>query len=181
MWRPATRPRPQFRTAYNLYHQEFKPLLKNAGLPGFTFHSLRHACATLLLAKNINPKIVQEMLDQATIPQTMDTYSHVMQVRRRAEVRAVYVSVWMCSRDWLRLGLRGLLQAPLPSYTVPSVRLLGELLRRLALQPETCRPRLGLRLLKLLKPFDVLHVRREGGELGVAFSQQRIAEQRAIR
>jgi integrase len=42
----------------NLYHRGFKPLLKSAGLSGFTFHSLRHTCATLLLSKNVNPKIV---------------------------------------------------------------------------------------------------------------------------
>ncbi len=64
--------------ADNLYHREFKPLLKKAGLSGFTFHSLRHTCATLLLSKNVNPKIVQEMLGHATISQTMDTYSHLM-------------------------------------------------------------------------------------------------------
>jgi integrase len=64
--------------ADNLYHREFKPLLMKARLSGFTFHSLRHTCATLLLSKNVNPKIVQEMLGHATISQTMDTYSHVM-------------------------------------------------------------------------------------------------------
>jgi integrase len=56
----------------------FKPLLKRAGLPEIRFHDLRHTCATLLLSKNVNPKIVQEMLGHATISQTMDTYSHVM-------------------------------------------------------------------------------------------------------
>jgi integrase len=61
-----------------LYHRGFKPLLERAGLSGFTFHSLRHTCATLLLSKNVNPKIVSEMLGHATISQTMDTYSHVM-------------------------------------------------------------------------------------------------------
>ncbi len=64
--------------ADNLYHRGFKPLLVLAGLSGFTFHSLRHTCATLLLSKNVNPKIVSEMLGHATISQTMDTYSHVM-------------------------------------------------------------------------------------------------------
>jgi integrase len=44
----------------------------------FTFHSLRHTCATLLLSKNVNLKIVQEMLGHSTITQTMDTYSHVL-------------------------------------------------------------------------------------------------------
>jgi integrase len=64
----------------NLYHRDFKTLLEIAGLAGqgFTFHSLRHTCATLLVSKNVNPKIVQEMLGHATISQTMDTYSHVL-------------------------------------------------------------------------------------------------------
>jgi integrase len=64
--------------ADNLYHRGFKPLLQKAGLSGFTFHSLRHTCATLLVSMNVNPKIVSEMLGHATISQTMDTYSHVM-------------------------------------------------------------------------------------------------------
>jgi integrase len=34
--------------------------------------------ATLLLSENVNPKIVQEILEHATISQTMDTYSHVL-------------------------------------------------------------------------------------------------------
>jgi integrase len=62
----------------NLVKRSLRPLLEKAGLSGFTFHSLRHTCATLLLSKNVNPKIVQEMLGHATISQTMDTYSHVM-------------------------------------------------------------------------------------------------------
>lgn len=64
----------------NLYYREYMSLLKKAGLgdAGFTFHSLRHTCATLLLSKNVNSKIVQEMLGHATISQMMDTYSHVM-------------------------------------------------------------------------------------------------------
>jgi integrase len=68
----------------NLYHRDFKCLLKRADLwsedkgKRFTLHSLRHTCATLLLSKNVNPKIVQEMLGHATITQTMDTYSHVL-------------------------------------------------------------------------------------------------------
>lgn len=63
----------------NLYHRDFKAALERAGLPAmFRFHDLRHTCATVLLSKNVNPKIVQEMLGHATISQTMDTYSHVL-------------------------------------------------------------------------------------------------------
>ncbi len=52
--------------------------MEKAGPSSFTLHSLRHTCATLLLSKNVNPKIVPEMLEHATISQTMDTRSHVM-------------------------------------------------------------------------------------------------------
>ena len=56
----------------------FKPLLKRAGLPQVSFHDLRHTCATLLLSKNINPKVVSEMLGHACIVITLYTYSHVL-------------------------------------------------------------------------------------------------------
>jgi integrase len=56
----------------------FKPLLKRAGLPQIRFHDLRHTCATLLLGRNVNPKIVSEMLGHASIAITLDTYSHVL-------------------------------------------------------------------------------------------------------
>jgi integrase len=56
----------------------FKPLLKRTRLPKICFHGLRHTCATLLLTKNVNPKIVSEMLGHASIAITLDTYSHVL-------------------------------------------------------------------------------------------------------
>jgi integrase len=59
-------------------NHRFKPLLKRGGLPQVRFHDLRHTCATLLLSKNVNPKIVSEMLGHATIAITLDTYSHVL-------------------------------------------------------------------------------------------------------
>ena len=61
----------------------FKPLLRRAGLPEIRF-DLRHTCATLLLSKNVNPKVVSEMLGHASIAITLDTYSHVLPTMRRA-------------------------------------------------------------------------------------------------
>jgi integrase len=63
---------------HNLIRRSFKPLLERAGLPGVRFHDLRHTCATLLLTRNVNPKIVSEMLGHSTIAITLDTYSHVL-------------------------------------------------------------------------------------------------------
>ena len=59
-------------------NHRFKPLLKQAQLPLVRFHDLRHTCATLLLGRNVNPKIVSEMLGHASIAITLDTYSHVL-------------------------------------------------------------------------------------------------------
>jgi integrase len=64
--------------AKNLVDRSFKLLLELAGLPPIRFHDLRHTCATLLLSKNINPKIVSEMLGHTTVAITLDTYSHVL-------------------------------------------------------------------------------------------------------
>jgi integrase len=64
---------------HNFFRRCFKPMLEKAGLPHTVrFHDLRHTCATILLSKNVNPKIVQELLGHANISQTMDTHSHVL-------------------------------------------------------------------------------------------------------
>jgi integrase len=62
----------------NLRNRSFKPLLGRAGLRQIRFHGLRHTCATLLLSKNVNPKVVSEMLGHASVRITLDTYSHLM-------------------------------------------------------------------------------------------------------
>ncbi len=67
----------------------FKPLLKRAGLPEIRFHDLRHTCATLLLSKNVNPKVVSEMLGHASIAITLDTYSHVLPTMQESAAKAM--------------------------------------------------------------------------------------------
>lgn len=67
----------------------FKPLVKRAGLPEIRFHDLRHTCATLLLGKNVNPKVVSEMLGHASIAITLDTYSHVLPDMQDSAARAM--------------------------------------------------------------------------------------------
>jgi integrase len=56
-------------------------ILREDALSQFLRHlgeGVRRGIETLLLSKNVNRKIVSEMLGHATISQTMDTYSHVM-------------------------------------------------------------------------------------------------------
>jgi integrase len=62
----------------NLRRRSFKPLLQRAGLPQIRFHDLRHTCATLLLSRNTNPRLVQALLGHATVAITLDTYSHII-------------------------------------------------------------------------------------------------------
>ena len=66
-----------------------KPLLRRAGLPQIRFHDLRHTCATLLLTRNVNPKIVSEMLGHSSIAITLDTYSHVLPNMRNQAAAAM--------------------------------------------------------------------------------------------
>ena len=49
--------------------------LERAGVPPLSFHGLRHTCATLLMAANVHPKVVQERLGHTTVAMTM-RYSH---------------------------------------------------------------------------------------------------------
>jgi integrase len=59
------------------------------GLPAVRFHDLRHTCAALLLSRNVNPKIVSEMLGHASIAITLGTYAHVLPNMQESAVRAL--------------------------------------------------------------------------------------------
>jgi integrase len=63
----------------NLRNRNLRPLLERAGLPPLTFHELRHSFATLMLSQKEHPKVVSAILGHASIVQTMDTYSHVIE------------------------------------------------------------------------------------------------------
>jgi integrase len=65
----------------NLYYREFKPLLKSAGLgdQGFTFHSLRHTFAIALFERSQHPKVFRSLSGHASITQTVDTCSHLLE------------------------------------------------------------------------------------------------------
>ena len=58
--------------------QSFKRLCKTADVSYKSFHTLRHTHASVLLAANVHPKIVQERLGHAKISTTVDTYSHLI-------------------------------------------------------------------------------------------------------
>ncbi len=58
-------------------------ITERAGLPRQRFHDLRHACASLLLAQGVSPRVVMETLGHSQISLTMNTYAHVMPAMQR--------------------------------------------------------------------------------------------------
>ena len=49
----------------------FRRFLVSIGLPHMRFHDLRHSAATILLAMNVHPKVVQEILGHSQIAMTL--------------------------------------------------------------------------------------------------------------
>ena len=63
----------------NFCRRVFKPLLRLTGIgDNVRFHDLRHTHASHLLAKGVNPKVIQERLGHSTISMTLNTYSHLL-------------------------------------------------------------------------------------------------------
>jgi integrase len=56
----------------------FQRVLERAGLRRQRFHDLRHACASLLLAQGVSPRVVMEVLGHSQVTLTLNTYSHVI-------------------------------------------------------------------------------------------------------
>lgn len=61
----------------NYVSKKFSIYCHRIGLEGFTFHSLRHTHATMLVAAGVYFKIIQHRLGHSSFAVTMDTYSHV--------------------------------------------------------------------------------------------------------
>jgi integrase len=63
----------------NVYHRDFLPCLKAAGLRAVTWHSLRHSFAAHLLIKNeASLTHVKEQMGHSSIQVTVDIYGHLV-------------------------------------------------------------------------------------------------------
>jgi integrase len=58
--------------------KRFHSLLEKCKLPKVRLYDLRHTHATMLMATNTNPKLVQARLGHSSIAITLDLYSHVL-------------------------------------------------------------------------------------------------------
>jgi integrase len=61
----------------------FQAHVAAAGLPRQRFHDLRHACASLLTAQGVHPRVIMQILGHSTIATTMNTYSHPTEATQR--------------------------------------------------------------------------------------------------
>ena len=61
----------------NFTRRYYRPVIRSAGVPYVKFHELRHSHLTLLLERNVHPKVAQARAGHSSISITMDTYSHV--------------------------------------------------------------------------------------------------------
>jgi len=68
---------------------EFHRIVEGSKLPHLTLHGLRHAHATLMLAKGVHPKVVSERLGHSNVSITLDVYSHLLPGLQEAAAQAV--------------------------------------------------------------------------------------------
>jgi integrase len=99
----------------NFRKLSFAPLLEEAGLPAIWPHDLRHTCATLVLGRNVNPKIVSGMLGHTTVAVILDTILTCCPTGKTAwpapwRTRCVSGSEYGCSKEALEL-IRGLVRS----------------------------------------------------------------------
>ncbi len=52
-------------------------LVTEDGKPHFSFHTLRHAAASLWIEMGLQPKRVQKLMGHAALQMTMDLYGHL--------------------------------------------------------------------------------------------------------
>jgi integrase len=76
-------------TARNLI-RDFKKVLVKAGLPQvIRFHDLRHATASFLAAKGVEPAVAQAILGHSDIRTTLQVYTHTTEARMREGLQAI--------------------------------------------------------------------------------------------
>lgn len=77
----------------NVVERVLKTVIKETGLPRFTFHDLRRTHATMLVAAGIDPKVVQQRMGHESIETTLKYYAQPTKQRREeaAHVAVTYL------------------------------------------------------------------------------------------
>ena len=83
--------------------EHFKNLLKKLGLRHIRFHDLRHSCASLLLAKGIPMKAIQEWLGHSNFSTTANIYAHLDSNSKQLSAQAI-TSAFKTKKEIEELG-----------------------------------------------------------------------------
>ena len=67
----------QFESHENMSSIRFRPTREAAGVPGVTWHSLRHFAISCWIEKGLSPKTVQTFAGHSSLSVTMDRYGHL--------------------------------------------------------------------------------------------------------
>lgn len=70
----------------NSLPNEWQKIVKRYGLPHLNFHGLRHSCASYMVSKGVNFKIIQEQLGHSDIKLTINTYSHLTERDKKSAI-----------------------------------------------------------------------------------------------
>ena len=70
--------------------QHFRLLLNKIGMKPIRFHDLRHSCASLLLAKGIKMKSIQEWLGHSCYSTTANLYAHLDSNSKKESANALF-------------------------------------------------------------------------------------------
>jgi integrase len=69
------------------FHRRFKERCSTAGVPVISVHATRRTCASLLVALDIHPRVVMQILRHSQIAVTMNVYSEVYSEETREALR----------------------------------------------------------------------------------------------
>lgn len=80
----------------NLNRREFVDVMKAAGLrdAGHSLYSLRHTCATLMLAVGVDVKTIAEKLGHSDATQVLRTYAHVLPAMQADSLAKLEASIY---------------------------------------------------------------------------------------
>ena len=79
-------------------YRAFQRLVEKAGLRRVRLHDLRHTAASLLLAQEVAPRVVMEILGHSQISVTMNTFSHVDPQLNRTATDRMEQALWPTDR-----------------------------------------------------------------------------------
>ncbi len=88
----------------NLRLRSFLPIVKRAALPAIRLYDLRYTVATLLLAADVNVKVVSERLGHESIEITLKHYAHALPSMQKRAADAIEAMFCDCPTNVPRQG-----------------------------------------------------------------------------